>query len=71
MIKTAKQEGRAHEALIRELTASDLRTADAVCMVLVLRFYKRLVSHMSNIATSIVMPVDLIDFYDEPENADG
>jgi phosphate uptake regulator len=67
VIKTAKQEGRAHESLIRELTASDLRTADAVCMVLTLRFYKRLVSHMSNIATSIVMPVDLIDFYDEPE----
>lgn len=71
VIKTAKQEGRAHEALIRELTASDLRTADAVCMVLILRFYKRLVSHMSNIATSIVMPVDLIDFYDEPESGDG
>jgi len=71
VIKTAKLEGRAHEALIRELTASDLRTADAVCMVLILRFYKRLVSHMSNIATSIVMPVDLIDFYDEPQNGQG
>lgn len=67
VIKNAKQDGRAHEALIRELTASNLRTADAVCMVLVLRFCKRLVSHMSNIATSIVMPVDLMDFYDEPE----
>lgn len=67
VIKTAKQEGRAHEQLIRTLTASDLRTVDAVCMVLTLRFYKRLVSHMSNIATSIVMPVDLMDFYDEPE----
>ena len=45
---------------------SDLPTRDAVCLVLVLRFYKRLVAHMSNIATTVVMPVDMIDFYDEP-----
>jgi len=67
VIKNAKTEGRAYERLIREITDSDMRTADAVCIVLVLRFFKRLVAHMSNIATSIVMPVDLLDFYDEPE----
>jgi phosphate transport system protein len=67
VIKEAKAEGRAYEKLIREITASDMRTADAVCIVLVLRFAKRLVAHMSNIASSIVMPVDMLDFYDEPE----
>ena len=68
VIKTAKTEGRAHEELIRQITTSDLPTHDAVCLVLVLRFYKRLVAHMSNIASTVVMPVDMIDFYDEPEN---
>jgi len=68
VIKTAKSEGRAHEDLIRQITTSDLPTHDAVCLVLVLRFYKRLVAHMSNIASTVVMPVDMIDFYDEPEN---
>ena len=67
VIKKAKQAGRACEASIRELTVCDLATNDAVCLVLVLRFYKRIMAHMSNIATTVVMPVDLIDFYDEPE----
>ena len=67
VIKSAKDTGRAFEKTIRELTVSDLPTHDAVCLVLVLRFYKRIVAHMSNIATTVVMPVDMIDFYDEPE----
>ncbi len=67
VIKSAKNLGSELEAKIREITASDLVTRDAVCLVLVLRFYKRLVAHMSNIASTVVMPVDLIDFYDEPE----
>jgi len=68
VIKRAKREGRSHEEAIRAITTSDLTTQDAVCLVLTLRFYKRLVSHMSNIATTVVMPVDMIDFYDEPES---
>jgi len=67
VIKTAKAEGRAHERMIREITTSDIATHDAVCLVLVLRFFKRVVAHMANIATTVVMPLDMIDFYDEPE----
>ncbi len=67
VIKTAKDQGRGYEEMIRRLTVSDLGTNDAVCMVLVLRFYKRLVAHMSNIASTVVMPVDMIDFYDEDD----
>ena len=68
VIKTAKKSGRACEVSIRELTTSRMDTNDAVCLVLILRFYKRLMAHMSNISTTVVMPVDLIDFYDEPES---
>jgi len=67
VIKQAKAEGRAHEDMIRQITTSDIATHDAVCLVLVLRFFKRLVAHMSNIATTVVMPLDMIDFYDEPD----
>ena len=67
VIKTAKIQGQGYEEMIRKITTSDLGTNDAVCMVLVLRFYKRLVAHMSNIASTVVMPVDMIDFYDEDE----
>ncbi len=66
IIKLARAQGRAHEAQIRTITTSEMPTHDAVCIVLVLRFFKRLVAHMSNIATTVVMPIDLIDFYDEP-----
>jgi len=68
VIKKGKAQGREYEKMIREITASSIPTHDAVCLVLVLRFYKRLVAHMSNIASTVVMPVDMIDFYDEPEN---
>jgi phosphate uptake regulator len=53
------------EEVIREITTSDLPTQDAVCLVLILRFYKRIAAHMCNIATTVVMPIDLLDFYDE------
>jgi len=68
VIKTAKSEGRNHEDGIRAIHASNMNTQDAVCLVLALRFFKRVAAHMSNIASTVVMPVDLIDFYDEPEN---
>ena len=68
VIKKAKAEGRKHEDGIRTITESGLDTKNAVCLVLALRFYKRVTAHMSNIASTVVMPVDLIDFYDEPDN---
>jgi hypothetical protein len=47
--------------------------------VLALRFIKRIAAHMANIATTVVMPVDRLDFYDEtgaaaprePDTRDG
>lgn len=68
VIKQVKKLGKEFERSIRELTVSDLDTNDAVCLVLTLRFYKRVVAHMGNIVTTVVMPVDLLDFYDEPES---
>lgn len=68
VIKKAKAQGKQYEEMIREITTSDLPTQDAVCLVLALRFFKRLVAHMSNICSTVVMPVDMIDFYDEDDN---
>lgn len=68
VIKQAKRRGREFETLIRELTVGDLDVNNSVCIVLILRFYKRLVAHMSNIVSTVVMPVDLIDYYDESED---
>ncbi len=53
------------EATIGEITKSELTTNDAVCLVLIMRFYKRVASHLANIASAVFMPVDMIDFFDE------
>lgn len=37
--------------------------------VLTLRYFKRVVSHAANIATSLVMPIDKLDFFDEPRES--
>ncbi len=68
VIHLARRLGRQCEDDIRGITLSDLGTQDAVCLVLALRFFKRISSHLSNIATTVVMPVDLLDFHDEPRD---
>ncbi len=65
IIADSRTLGRDCEAAIREITATVTSVRDAVALVLALRFYKRIVGHLSNIATTVVMPVDMLDFYDE------
>ena len=38
---------------------------DAAIFVLLLRYFKRILAHMSNIATSLVMPIDKLDYFDK------
>jgi len=38
---------------------------DAAVFVLLLRYFKRILAHMSNIATSLVMPIDKLDYFDK------
>jgi phosphate transport system protein len=35
--------------------------------VLAYRYFKRVVSHTSNIVSSVIMPLDLLDYFDEPK----
>ncbi len=65
IIDTARSQSVALEAAIAEITRSTLKTSDAVSLVLIMRFYKRIFSHLSNIASTVCMPVDRMDFYDE------
>jgi len=65
VIETSRVQTLALEQRIAALSRSDLSVSDAVSLVLVLRFYKRIFSHLSNIASTIIMPVDRMDFFDE------
>lgn len=40
---------------------------DAVALALLFRFFKRISAHLGNICTSVVMPLDKLDYFDKPE----
>jgi len=53
------------DAIIDELIEDDLPCRLAVLYALLARHMKRVCSHLSNIATSVVMPVHRLDYFDE------
>ncbi len=53
------------EEQIRRIAASKLPPNRAVGFTLLVRSFKRVTSHLGNIATSLVMPVDQLDYFDE------
>ena len=55
------------DKLLVELAKSELSAPQATSMVLLTRFHKRLSSHLSNILSSVVMPVHKVDYFDEKE----
>lgn len=65
VIQRTRQITTEAEEAIREVTDSTLPTRDAVCLVLILRFFKRIAAHLGNVATAEVRPVDQLDFHDE------
>jgi len=57
--------GRRCESLIERLAASDLPSRLGVPWALAARYLKRVAAHLSNVASSIVMPLHKLDYYDE------
>ena len=51
--------------IVAELAKCDLSVNEAVCFVLVARYFKRLVAHLVNIATSVILPLSDLDYFDE------
>jgi phosphate uptake regulator len=49
------------DAFFEELANSDVPTREAVCTTLIVRCLKRIQAHLSNIASSVVLPVHQID----------
>jgi phosphate uptake regulator len=49
------------DALIEQIANSDLSANEAVCTAMVVRFLKRIEAHLSNIASSVVLPVHRLD----------
>ncbi|NQT28498.1 MAG: hypothetical protein HQ570_02755 [Candidatus Omnitrophica bacterium] len=58
------------EEIISKVATSEISTNEAVCFVLMARYFKRIAAHLANIATSVILPVTDLDYFDE-RKSDG
>ena len=69
-LESAREVAKKCDAMIDDLMRDELPTQDAVLLTLIARYLKRVSLHLSNIASSVVMPLHRLDYYDE-EGADS
>ncbi|MCO6502010.1 MAG: PhoU domain-containing protein [Acidimicrobiales bacterium] len=60
-----------HDEIVFQLARSDAPASEAVPQALYYRFLKRIVSHLENVLTSVVMPLDRIDYYKPKDQKNG
>jgi phosphate uptake regulator len=53
------------DQIIENLAKSQLSVNEAVCFTLVARHFKRIAAHLTNIATSVILPLTDLDYFDE------
>lgn len=58
------------DQIVERLAQSNLTVNQAVCFTLIARHSKRIMAHLVNIATSVVLPLSDLDYYDERKNED-
>ena len=51
--------------ILEKLSKSSYSTNIAVCLTLVARHFKRIAAHLANIGSSVVLPIQELDFFDE------
>lgn len=68
LIPTIREDRDHYDKHVTELVMSTLPSRDASPQALFYRYIKRLSAHLSNILSSIVMPIDRLDFYN-PDKA--
>jgi len=50
---------------LAKIAKSHLTVNEAVCYTLIARYFKRIVAHLVNIATSVILPLSDLDYFDE------
>jgi len=58
-----------YDEKVVELLGDDPGTPQAAAVILAYRYYKRVVAHLLNIISSLVMPLDELDYFDEDRAA--
>lgn len=57
--------GKGCDEIVKKVANSNLTVNEAVCFALIARYFKRINSHLTNIATSVVLPLSDLDYFDE------
>jgi len=57
--------GKGCDEIVKKVANSSLTVNEAVCFALIARYFKRINSHLTNIATSVVLPLSDLDYFDE------
>ena len=57
-----------YDAHVKAAYNSEGPASDAVARALYFRYLKRLTAHLMNVLTSLVMPLDRLDYYDEAKD---
>lgn len=75
LIRRGREIARRCDRLILEISRSDYDAGATTALVLATRYYKRIGGHVLNVLSSVVMPLDRVDYYDEdhgmPPGAEG
>ncbi|NQT06150.1 MAG: hypothetical protein HQ575_01270 [Candidatus Omnitrophica bacterium] len=58
------------DGILEELAKSNLGTNEAVTFTLMARYFKRTAAHLTNIATSVILPISELDFFDEKRRSE-
>ena len=53
------------DRIVEQLADSNISVNEAVCFTLIARHFKRIVAHLVNIATSVILPLSNLDYFDE------
>ena len=53
------------DEIIKQLAKSKFSTNEGVCFTLTARYFKRLAAHLTNIASSVILPISDLDYFDE------
>ncbi len=66
-IQSWQATNRRCDVLITRLGTTDYTPPQVVALVLGIRYYKRLGSHLTNILSGVIMPLHKVDYFDEDE----
>ena len=51
--------------IVETLAKGNLTVNEAVTFTLIARYFKRIAAHLTNIATSVILPISDLDYFDE------